>query len=238
MSSQKSLAASVMAALLTSPTTSQVISTLAEPCGSPFPASAVCIDHYSSVMPLPFFRQPSNGSTDDTYGSTTVPNDPSFATVENAPFLVFDRQRALEILNGASTNEFIFQVPFTSHEAPVYVAEQNKLYLSEFAPNITNQLVIDLGKQPFTLEEFTSDPPVLGVNGGTFHNGSIYWAAGGGSSAQHPGIYRLDLKTNKSETLLNNYFGYYLNSPDDLFVDKYGDIWFTDPRSCLRLPKD
>jgi hypothetical protein len=123
---------------------SQVISPPAEPCGSPFPAVAVCINHYSSVMPLPFFRQPSNGSTDDTYGSTTAPSDPSFATVEDAPFLVFDRQRALEILNSSSSNEFIFQVPFTSHEAPVDVAEQDKLYLSEFAPNITNQLFIDL----------------------------------------------------------------------------------------------
>jgi sugar lactone lactonase YvrE len=30
-------------------------------------------------------------------------------------------------------------------------------------------------------------------------------------------------------TLLNNYFGYYFNCVDDLFVDKTGAVWFTDP---------
>jgi len=232
------LPALLTAATLLTMTSSQVVSPLAEPCGSPFPNGAVCINHYSSVMPLPFFRQPLNGSVDDTYGSTSVPNDPSFAIVDDAPFLVFDRQRGMEILNSISSNEFIFKVPLTTHEAPVYVAKQNKLYLSELAPNVTNQLVIDLGKQPFTLQNFTSDPPVYGVNGGTFANGSIYWAAGGGTSGingfrRRPGIFKVDPDTNKSEAVLNNYFGWYLNSPDDLFVDPSGDIWFTDPGLCF-----
>ena len=39
--------------------------------------------------------------------------------------------------------------------------------------------------------------------------------------------------TNKSETLLNNYFGYYLNTVDDLVVDAKGDVWFTDLREWL-----
>jgi sugar lactone lactonase YvrE len=41
----------------------------------------------------------------------------------------------------------------------------------------------------------------------------------------------LDPETNKSVTLVNNYFGYYFNTIDDLAVHpRTGDIWFTDPR--------
>jgi sugar lactone lactonase YvrE len=49
----------------------------------------------------------------------------------------------------------------------------------------------------------------------------------------------LDPETNKTVTLLNNYYGYYFNTVDDLAVHgKTGDIWFTDPRmspSCLPI---
>lgn len=63
----------------------------------------------------------------------------------------------------------------------------------------------------------------------------IYWGASGGNTSiggieQRPGIITLDPLTNKTETILNNYFGYYFNNIDDLFVDEIGDIWFTDPR--------
>jgi sugar lactone lactonase YvrE len=57
--------------------------------------------------------------------------------------------------------------------------------------------------------------------------------AGGNNSIngteQRSGIRTLDPLTNKTTTLLNNYYGHYLNSPDDLFVDKTGAVWFTDP---------
>ncbi|THY60043.1 hypothetical protein D6C99_01715 [Aureobasidium pullulans] len=39
----------------------------------------------------------------------------------------------------------------------------------------------------------------------------------------------LDPTTNKTTTLLNNYFGFYFNGLEDLFVDSHGDIWFADP---------
>ncbi|THZ55626.1 hypothetical protein D6C86_08459 [Aureobasidium pullulans] len=44
-----------------------------------------------------------------------------------------------------------------------------------------------------------------------------------------PDIRVLDPTTNKTTTLLNNYFGFYFNGLDDLFVDSHGDIWFADP---------
>ena len=54
-----------------------------------------------------------------------------------------------------------------------------------------------------------------------------------GGVEQRPGIRTLDPMTNKMEMLLNNYFGYYFNTVDDLVVDAKGDVWFTDPREWL-----
>ncbi|THW03576.1 hypothetical protein D6C89_06655 [Aureobasidium pullulans] len=50
-----------------------------------------------------------------------------------------------------------------------------------------------------------------------------------GGTEQRPGIRVLDPTSNKTTTLLNNYFGFYFNGLDDLFVDSHGDIWFADP---------
>lgn len=93
-----------------------------------------------------------------------------------------------------------------------------------------------MNQSPPALSEYLSDPPVYAPNGGTFHNGLIYWAASGGNDSiggmeQRSGIRTVDPLTNQSTTLLNNYFGYYFNTADDLFVHpETGDVWFTDPQ--------
>lgn len=193
-------------------------------------------------MPYHFFRPVFNSTSEPTYGMTSVPNDTSFAQVANADFLVFDRQRGLELLGPNPSYEYVFQVSAAVHEAPVYVPAQNKLYLSQLAPppGYLPQLVVDLNQKPPTLSEYLSDPPVYAPNGGTIHNGLIYWAASGGNNSigggeQRVGVRTLDPMTNKTTTLLNNYFGYYFNTIDDIFVHSNGDVWFTDPRktSCV-----
>ena len=107
-----------------------VISPLAQQCNSSLP-NVLCINKYASVMPYHFFRNISNGTSEDTFGSTSVPNDTSFALVNNADFLVFDQQRGLDILGSNPTYDFVFKTSEAVHEAPVYVASQNKLYLSQ-----------------------------------------------------------------------------------------------------------
>ncbi|KAI4162588.1 MAG: hypothetical protein LQ342_003819 [Letrouitia transgressa] len=102
-------------------------------------------------------------------------------------------------------------------------------------PGFLPQLVVDLNADPPVLSEYLSDPPVYAPNGGTFHNGLIYWGASGGNASiggieQRVGIQTLDPASNQTTTLLNNYFGYYFNTIDDLFVHPNDDIWFTDPQ--------
>ncbi|KAK3673792.1 hypothetical protein LTR78_006346 [Recurvomyces mirabilis] len=212
-----------------------VTAPLARICG-PNTAKVVCIDRYASVMPYHFFRTPSEGSTDISFAQTSVPNDTSFGLVSTADFLVFD-QRAYDVLGANPTYDLVFNVSDAVHEAPVYVPSLNKLFVSQLAPptGYLPQLVIDLNQDPPTLSEFISDPPVYAPNGGTFHNGLIYWGASGGNNSiggteQRSGIRTLDPHTNKTTTLLNNYFGFYFNTVDDLFVDATGAVWFTDPQ--------
>jgi hypothetical protein len=148
---------------------------VAKTCG-PSSANVVCLDKYASVLPYHFFR---NRTVDEplTFGSTSVPNDTSFGLVEDADFLVFDQARALKLLGDSPTYEFIFEVSPAVHEAPVYVPSLNKLFMSQLAPpaGYLPQLVVDLNQDPPTLSEYLSDPPVYAPNGGTFHNGLIYW---------------------------------------------------------------
>lgn len=213
-----------------------VVSPLAQVCNASLP-KVLCINQYAAVMPYHFFREVSNSTYLSVFGSTSVPNDTSFGLISNADFLVFDRKRGLDLLGPNPSYEPAFNVSEAVHEAPVYVASQNKLYFSQLGPppGYLPQLVIDLNEDPPTLSEYLSDPPVYAPNGGTFHNGLIYWGASGGNDSiggteQRVGLRTVDPETNKSTTLLNNYFGYYFNTVDDLVVSANGDVWFTDPR--------
>ena len=211
---------------------------LAQTCG-PSSADVVCVHRYASVMPYHFYRAPSgeSSSEDVPFGETNVPNDTSFGLVGKADFLVFDQKRGLEILGSNPTYDLVFEVPERVHEAPVYVPSLNRIYLSRLAPppGYLPQLIIDLNSDPPTLSEFLSDPPVYAPNGGTFSDGLVVWGASGGNNSiggieQRSGIQTLDPHTNKTTVLLNNYFGFYFNTVDDLRVDCNGAIWFTDPQ--------
>ena len=152
---------------------SGVIKPLVEQCKASLP-SVLCVNGYASVMPQHFFRV-SEDPQPREFGSTSVPNDTSFAQVQRSDFLVFDRKRGLKLLGPKPIYQFVFNVSEAVHEAPVYVPFQNKLYLSQLAPppGFLPQLVVDLNKNPPTLSEYLSDPPVYAPNGGTFHKGLV-----------------------------------------------------------------
>lgn len=213
---------------------SGITAPISEICGP----SVTCINHYANVLPYHFFRNVSTLDAPTTFGDTSVANGSALSEVKSADFVVFDKERGLEILGSKPSYKFMFAVSEAVHEAPVYVASQNKLYLSQLAPpaGYLPQLVVDLNQDPPTLSEFLSDPPVYAPNGGTFHNGKIIWGASGGNRSvgggeQRVSLRTLDPETNKTTHLVNNYYGFYFNTIDDLAVHpRTGDIWFTDPR--------
>lgn len=181
-------------------------------------------------------RNVSTAEQSTAFGDTAVANGTQMRAVKSADFLVFDKERGRELLGSNASYEFMFKVPVTVHEAPVYVASQNKLYFSQLMPGFLPQLAVDLNQDPPKLSTHTFNPPVYAPNGGTFHDGKIVWGASGGNRTmpggeQRPSLRTVDPRTNKATTVLNNYFGFYFNTIDDLAAHpKTGDIWFTDPR--------
>lgn len=196
-----------------------------------------CVSRYAALLPYPFSRNSSDPT--DNFPKTEVPSDSSFQLVQNAAFIVFDHSRGLNILGSAPTLERVFDTRNDSiHEAPVYVPGLNVIIFSLPHQGVYQQQIINLNNTPPTIENYTTTPPVYAVNGGKWYNGRIYWASEasftfpdpttGHPVQQAPGIYSLDPYTNTTTTLVNNYYGTLLNSPNDLFIDSNGDIWFTD----------
>ncbi|KAF7195700.1 Gluconolactonase [Pseudocercospora fuligena] len=217
---------------------------IAQPCpGLESSQNVACINNYAAVLPYPFergFAVDGNDPDNDTFIDTSVPSDTSFELVHNATFLVFDQERGLDILGSSPRLERIFNTRNDSiHEAPVYVPGLNVIIYSLPHQGIYEQQIINLNNTPPTIENYTTSPPVYAVNGGKYYQGEIYWALEASfpfpdpnnsskTIQQAPGIYKLNPYTNKTTTLINNYFGTLLNSPNDLFIDSRGDIFFTD----------
>ena len=189
------------------------------------------------MLPYHFNRSISNNDFDYDYRNTSVGNASTFDLLGNANFVVFDQQRGMQYLGSSPTYQFMFAVSKAVHEAPVYAPEQNLLFISQLAPppGYLPQLVLNLNVDPPSLSEYLPDPPVYAPNGGTFRNGLIVFGASGGNESIGGGEQRVSLRTvdpatNRSTVLLNNYFGYYFNTIDDLSVHPVTkDIFFTDP---------
>ncbi len=189
-------------------------------------------------MPYHFNRSISNGENDYNFEDTMVGNDTSFHLVKSADFVVFDKARGLKLLGSNPSHEFVFKVSKAVREAPVYVPSQNTLYLSQLAPpaGYSPQLVVDLNQSPPTLNEYRPDPPTYAPNGGTNLDGQILFRASSSNNSmsgteQRVSIRTIDPATNRSSVLLNNYYGLYFNTIDDLAVHPTThDIFFTDPQ--------
>ena len=205
-------------------------------------SNIACINNYAAVLPNPFERAfASNGMVpeNDTFVETSVPSDPSFAMLEDTTFVVFDQARGLDILGSSPKLERVFDTRNDSiHEAPVYVPGLNVIIFSLPHQGIYEQQIINLNSTPPAIANYTTNPPVYAVNGGKLYQGMIYWASeasfsfpspsNGSLIQQAPGIYRLNPYSREVITLVNNYYGTLLNSPNDLFIDSKGDIFFTD----------
>ena len=80
----------------------------------------VCMYRYASLMPPVFQRTVVDDiSNPDTFPSTQIPSDSAFQNVANATFLIWDEERAAEVLGPNVTYDFVFTVSKGGHEAPV-----------------------------------------------------------------------------------------------------------------------
>jgi gluconolactonase len=114
-----------------------------------------------------------------------------------------------------------------AHEGPVYVPGENALYFTTARPDVAiRRLVLD-GLRPERLE--TVRPSTAAANGMTLARDGRLLVCEQGSLTQPAAITALDTTTGAVETVVDNWHGLPLNSPNDIVVARNGDIWFTDP---------
>jgi len=127
-----------------------------------------------------------------------------------------------------------------AHEGPVYMPGDDALYFTTLprAPSIPagapraaiKRLALDGLSLPVDPSRLSTVPaPVHMPNGMTLgHDGRLVVCEQGTRSAPAR-ISRVDPLTGRVDTLVDNWGGLSLNSPNDVVVRQDGTIWFTDP---------
>jgi gluconolactonase len=138
----------------------------------------------------------------------------------------------LDVIGGNPGYETIPNV--NAHEGPVYVRDENALYFTT-VPVTTNipafgdrnvaigRLDVASGKVSTLVAESNM------ANGMTLDREGRLLICEQGSLTTAARISRMNLKTKKTETVVDHWFGLPFNSPNDIVQKSDGTIWFTDP---------
>ncbi len=164
-------------------------------------------------------------------GQTSV-SDPS------SPFQTYD-QRFEAVLGDSPRLHHV--VVTDAHEGPVYAAAEDALYFTTVprrrgapAPAFPEVAIKRLALDG---ERFPLEPDRVAVlradanaaNGMAADRDGQLVVCEQGSPSQPAAIVRVDPRTGAVETLLDNWRGLRLNSPNDIAVKSDGTLWFTDP---------
>jgi gluconolactonase len=128
-----------------------------------------------------------------------------------------------------------------AHEGPVYVAREDALYFTSL-PRVTDvpaprdrtvairRLALDGGCFPLEPERVTTLVDRTNTaNGMTLDGEGFLVVCEQGTRSEHAAIGRIDTASGRHETLVDQWGGLRLNSPNDVVVAADGAIWFTDP---------
>lgn len=122
-----------------------------------------------------------------------------------------------------------------AHEGPVYVAAEHALYFTTVPePGPKNIAIMRLAlrgdKFPFEAEqlEIVRQPSNM-ANGMCLDRKGQLLICEQGTLDQRARISRMILKTHTLETVVDQWHGLPLNSPNDVVVKSDGTVWFTDP---------
>jgi gluconolactonase len=134
------------------------------------------------------------------------------------------------LLSPASTAAGLERLIATdAHEGPVYVEGEHALYFTTSHPHVAIRRLDLASGELSTLRAHANN-----ANGMTLgHDGRLI-VCEQGSKAEPAAIVALDPRTGARETLVDNWHGLPLNSPNDVVVARDGGVWFTDPRYGYR----
>jgi len=122
-----------------------------------------------------------------------------------------------------------------AHEGPVYVTAEHALYFTTVPePGPKNIAIMRLQLAgdafPFTAQGVeTVRRPSNMANGMTLDREGRLVICEQGTKETNAQISRMDRKTRKIETLVDQWRGLRFNSPNDVVVKSDGTVWFSDP---------
>jgi gluconolactonase len=122
-----------------------------------------------------------------------------------------------------------------AHEGPVYVAAEHALYFTTTPDPATRcnaimRLRLSGRDYPFAVQALeTVRRPANMANGMCLDRDNCLVICEQGTSEHPARIARMQLKTGRVETLVDQWKGEPFNSPNDVVVKSDGTIWFTDP---------
>ena len=127
------------------------------------------------------------------------------------------------------TREWVVEhvVDVDAHEGPVYVADEHALYfttLPQRGPLVAiKRLNLETNDVTTILEDAN------GANGMTLDRDGTLLVCEQGTPTSDARISRLDPRTGERATVVDNWRGLALNSPNDVVATRESAIWFTDP---------
>jgi gluconolactonase len=119
-----------------------------------------------------------------------------------------------------------------AHEGPVYFADEDALYFTSVPrPGPDRSPSVQIKRLPLSEPDRVSvlAEQANGANGMTADLDGSLIVCEQGTRWQPARITRVDRRTGERETLVDNWRGLPLNSPNDVVVAGDGAIWFTDP---------
>ena len=124
-------------------------------------------------------------------------------------------------------------VDVDAHEGPVYAADEDALYFTTAArgaPSVIKRLALDgsrfsLGRSRISVLPSSTTAP----NGMTMGLDGALLVCEQGSSEHPARISHVDRATGRTTTVVDDWHGLPLNSPNDVVVRSDASVWFTDP---------
>ena len=165
-------------------------------------------------------------------------NSNSKRKVDNDHFIVYSEE-FYEVLG--KHPQFYTVIETNAHEGPVYVKDENALYFTTVPANsgmpLSGFKQVDVKRISLNSHKFPLDPAAATTihasatmaNGMTLDREGRLVICEQGSKSTPARISRFDLKTGKSETIVDEWRGLRFNSPNDVVVKSDGTVWFTDP---------
>ena len=161
----------------------------------------------------------------------------SLRATGESPFTIHD-PAFLDVLGEHPRLDRVLSVD--AHEGPVYVADEDALYFTALprpglAPALSPQvaikrLALDGDSFPVGTDAIsTLRAEANAANGMTLDRDGRLVVCEQGSRVEHARISRVDRTSGETATVVDDWRGLRLNSPNDVVVARDGAVWFTDP---------